>query len=332
MMEYVNLGRSGLKVSRIALGMMNFGNPQWRPWVLDETRSRPFVRRALDLGINFYDTADMYSQGDGEVVTGKVLLDYAPRDSVVIATKVFMPTGPGPNQRGLSRLHIMNAIDGSLKRLRTEYVDLYQIHRFDPETPMEETVEALHDVVKAGKALYLGASSMAAWQFARFLYVAERHGWTRFVSMQNYYNLVYREEEREMLPLCRAEGVGVIPFSPLARGLLAGSRPRDRQGSTIRARTDKRAEQYSSGEADYRVVDEVLAIASEQGLPPARIALAWLLDQPGVTAPIVGATGLQHLDDAAASIEVRLSDEERRRLDAVYQPRPLLEDLYNGAP
>ena len=330
-MEYVNLGRSGLKVSRIALGMMNFGDSNWRPWVQDEASSRPFLRRALDLGINFYDTADMYSQGASEIVTGRVLLDYAGRDRVVIATKVFMPTGEGPNQRGLSRLHIMSAIDASLKRLGTEYVDLYQIHRFDPETPMEETLEALHDIVKAGKARYLGASSMAAWQFARSLGLAERHGWTRFISMQNYYNLVYREEEREMLPLCRAEGVGVIPFSPLARGLLSGNRSHDGKGSTTRARTDKRAGQYAAGPSDDQVVDEVRALASERGLSPAQVALAWLLHQPGVTAPIVGVTQLQHLDEAVASVEVSLSEEEGQRLNAVYQPRALIEDIYGGA-
>lgn len=331
-MEYVSLGRSGLKVSRIAVGMMNFGDPSWRPWVLDEAESRPFIRRALDLGVTFFDTADMYSRGASEMVTGKVVLNYAARDSVVIATKVFMPTGDAPNQRGLSRLHIMNAVDASLKRLGTDYVDLYQIHRFDPETPMEETLDALHDVVKAGKALYLGASSMAAWQFARFLCVADHRGGPRFISMQNYYNLVYREEEREMLPLCRAEGVGVIPFSPLARGLLAGSRTREGNGPTVRAKTDKRAEQYSSGEADYRVVDEVLAISSERGLSSAQVSLAWLLHQPGVTAPIVGATRLQHLEEAVSSIEVELSDDERHRLDAVYQARFPIDDLYNGAP
>lgn len=331
-MEQVSLGRSGLKVSRICLGMMNYGDPDWRSWVLDESLSRPLLRRALDLGITFFDTADMYSCGVSETLTGKMLLEYVSRDSVVIGTKVFMPTGEGPNQRGLSRLHIMTAIDASLKRLGTDYVDLYQIHRFDPETPIEETLDALHDVVKAGKARYIGASSMAAWQFARFLFTADRHGWTRFISMQNYYNLIYREDEREMLPLCRAEGVGVIPFSPLARGFLAGTRSRDGSGSTARARADKRAAKFYAGEGDANVLDEVQAIASASGMTPAQVSLAWLLHQPGVVAPIVGATKLEHLDEAAASTSMKLSPEELGRLRAVYQPRRLIDAIYNEAP
>lgn len=331
-MEQVNLGRSGLKVSRICLGMMNYGDPEWRTWVLDESRSRPLIRRALDLGITFFDTADMYSCGVSETLTGKLLVDYVPRDSVVIGSKAFMPTGEGPNQRGLSRLHIMTAIDASLKRLGTDYVDLYQIHRFDPETPIEETLDALHDVVKAGKARYIGASSMAAWQFARLLCTSDRHGWTRFVSMQNYYNLTYREEEREMLPLCRAEGVGVIPFSPLARGFLAGTRTRDGTGSTPRAMADKRAAKFYAGEGDARVLDAVQAIATATGTTAAQVSLAWLLHQPGVVAPIVGATKLEHLEEAAASTNIELSAEHLERLRAVYKPRHIIEALYNEAP
>jgi aryl-alcohol dehydrogenase (NADP+) len=243
-MHYVNLGRTGLKVSRICLGTMTYGTPAWRDWVLSEEDSRPFIQRALELGINVFDTADIYSNGMSEEVLGRALRDFARRDEVVIATKVFYPTGQGPNDRGLSRKHILAAIDASLRRLGTDYVDLYQTHRWDAETPIEETLEALHDVVKAGKARYIGASSMYARQFAQALYLADRHGWTRFVSMQNHYNLVYREEEREMLPLCRAEGVGVIPWSPLARGFLVGNRTRDRGGETTRSRSDSFAHSY----------------------------------------------------------------------------------------
>ncbi|HJW84520.1 MAG TPA: aldo/keto reductase, partial [Anaerolineae bacterium] len=285
-MEYVNLGRSGLKVSRICLGLMTYGTPDWRRWVLPESEGRPIVRRALELGINFFDTADMYSRGLSEEILGRALRDFgARREEVVVATKLFFPMGDGPNQGGLSRKHILDAIDASLKRLGMDYVDVYQIHRYDRETPIEETLEALHDVVKAGKARYLGASSMFAWQFARMLYVADRHGWTRFVAMQNHYNLVYREEEREMLPLCRAEGIGVIPWSPLARGFLTGSRPRGSRGETIRAETDGFAHILYYQESDYQVVDRVVDLAKRRGATPAQVALAWLLHQPGVTAP-----------------------------------------------
>jgi aryl-alcohol dehydrogenase (NADP+) len=323
-MQYVNLGRTGLKVSRICLGMMTYGTPEWRDWVLSEEDSRPFIRRALELGINFFDTADMYSRGVSEEVLGRALRDFAQRDQVVIATKVFYPTGDGPNDRGLSRKHILAAIDASLRRLGTDYVDLYQTHRWDAETPIEETLEALHDVVKSGKARYIGASSMYAWQFARSLYLADRHGWTRFASMQNHYNLVYREEEREMLPLCRAEGVAVIPWSPLARGFLAGNRTRDRSGETTRSRSDSFAHRMYYEEGDFAIVDRVVELAGRRGVTPAQIALAWLLHQPGVTAPIVGASKMPHLEQAVAALDIQLSPEERAYLEAPYRPHPIL--------
>ncbi len=323
-MEYVNLGRSGLKVSRICLGTLSYGTPAWRDWVLPEEESRPFIKRALELGINFFDTADMYSQGVSEEILGRALRDFARREEVVIATKVYFPTGEGPNQRGLSRKHIMDAVDASLRRLGTDYIDLYQIHRWDYETPIEETLETLHDLVRMGKVRYIGASSMYAWQFAKALYLADMHGWTRFVSMQNHYNLVYREEEREMLPLCRAEGVGVIPWSPLARGFLAGNRSKQGGGETKRARSDEFAHRMYYQEADFRVVDRVVELARRRGVTPAQIALAWLLHQPGVTAPIVGATKISHLEQAVAALEIRLSPEERAYLEEPYQPHPVL--------
>jgi aryl-alcohol dehydrogenase (NADP+) len=323
--EYVNLGRSGLKVSRLCLGTLAYGTPDWRKWVLPEADSRPFIRRALELGINFFDTADMYSRGVSEEILGRALRDFAPRrEAVVIATKVFFPMGDGPNERGLSRLHIMRAIDASLQRLGVDYVDLYQIHRYDRTTPIEETLSALHDVVKAGKARYLGASSMFAWQFAQALYLADRHGWTRFVSMQNHYNLIYREEEREMLPLCRAEGIGVIPWSPLARGFLTGSRRRGGRGDTLRAEADDYAHRLYYREADYQVVDRVIDLAQRRGVTPAQVALAWLLHQPGVIAPIVGVTKMQHLEDAAAATAITLAEDERKFLEEPYQPHPVL--------
>ena len=323
-MEYVNLGRSGLKVSRICLGAMTYGSPQWREWVLSEQDSRPFIKRALELGINFFDTADMYSDGMSEQVLGRALHDFAHRDQVVIATKVYHPMGDKPNQAGLSRKHIMAAMDASLRRLGTDYVDLYQIHRWDYETPIQETLAALHDLVKAGKARYVGASSMWAWQFAQALYLADLHGWTRFASMQNHYNLVYREEEREMLPLCRAEGIGVIPWSPLARGFLMGNRRPDKTGETTRARTDSFAHQMYYRESDFVVVERVGELAQRRGVSPAQIALAWLLHQPGVTAPIVGASKMTHLEDAVAALQVRLSDQELASLQEPYQPHPVL--------
>ena len=324
-MEYVNLGHTGLKVSPICLGMMTYGTPAWREWVLDEQQSRPFVQRALELGINFFDTADMYSRGVSEEVTGRALRDFARRDEVVLATKVYFPVSEGPNARGLSRKHIMEAIDASLRRLGTEYVDLYQIHRWDDETPIEETMEALHDVVRAGKARYIGASSMYAWQFAKAQYTADLHGWTRFVSMQNHYNLVYREEEREMLPFCIDQGVGVIPWSPLARGFLAGNRPRGAQGETPRARTDGFAHEMYYRDDDFDVVDRLKEVAAgKEGAKPAQVALAWLLHRPGITAPIIGASKMSHLEEAVAAAEIKLTTEEIRLLEEPYRPHPIL--------
>jgi len=303
---------------------MTYGDPGWRPWVLAEEASRPFIRRALEHGINFFDTADMYSLGVSEEVVGRTLRDFASRDRVVVATKAYFPMSSDPNDRGLSRKHLMTSIDNSLRRLGTDYVDLYQIHRWDPETPIEETLRALDDIVRSGKARYLGASSMSSWQFAKALYIADRRGWTRFVSMQNHYNLVYREEEREMLPLCREEGIGVIPWSPLARGFLAGNRRAGDQ--TMRAKTDQYAQQMYYADADFAVADAVVEVACEKGVKPAQVALAWLLRQPGVTAPIVGASKLEQLDDAVAALELTLSDDECRRLEAPYVPHRVLEN------
>ena len=324
-MDYVNLGRSGLKVSRICLGMMTYGTPAWREWVLPEADSRPFVQRALELGVNFFDTADMYSLGVSEEVTGRALRDFARREEIVVATKVYFPIGQGPNGGGLSRKHIMEAIDNSLRRLGMDYVDLYQIHRWDEATPIEETMEALHDVVKAGKARYIGASSMYAWQFAKAQYTADLHGWTRFVSMQNHYNMVYREEEREMIPFCIDQGVGVIPWSPLARGFLAGNRPREAQGDTLRAKTDTYAHNMYYRDNDYEVVDRVVEVAGHiDGVSPAQVALAWLLHRPGVTAPIIGASKMSHLADAVAAVDIRLSPEDIQLLEEPYRSHPVL--------
>ena len=323
-MQYVRLGNTGLKVSRICLGAMTYGDPNWRAWVLPEAQSRPFIKRALDLGINFFDTADMYSLGKSEEVLGRALKDFGSRDSLVIATKVFNPMSDDVNDRGLSRKHILTSIDRSLARLGTDYVDVYQIHRWDFETPIEETLEALHDVVKAGKARYIGASTMMAWQFAKALYLADRHGWTRFVSMQNHYNLIYREEEREMMPLCIDEGIGVIPWSPLARGFLAGNRRRGERTATTREQTDAYAHGLYYEEGDYAVADRTVEVARDKGVAPAQVALAWLLAQPGVTAPIVGASKLEHLEQAVSALDITLSDEDRRRLAEPYVPhRPL---------
>jgi aryl-alcohol dehydrogenase-like predicted oxidoreductase len=320
-MDLVRLGASGLHVSRVCLGMMSYGNDSDRPWVLDEAAAEPIVRMAVEGGVTFFDTADVYSGGTSEVATGRLLRKFISRDEVVVATKVHGQTTPGPNGRGLSRKHILSAIDASLGRLEMDHVDLYQIHRWDKETPIEETMEALHDVVRAGKARYIGASSMYAWQFARAQHVAETHGWTKFVSMQNHLNLVYREEEREMLPLCREDGIGVIPWSPLARGLLAGNRGRGDDKRTTRAQTDAFNDVlYDDSDADFAVVDRLLEVAGERGLPPAQIALAWLLHKPGVTAPIVGATKPGHLEDALAATDVVLSPEEIARLEEPYVP------------
>ncbi len=323
-MKYVKLGNTGLKVSRLCLGTMTYGSPKWREWVLGEEESRPFIERALSAGINFFDTADMYSLGESEKILGQALKEITTRQQVVIATKVFNPMSDDPNDRGLSRQHIFNSIDASLRRLQTDYVDLYQIHRWDDQTPIEETLEALHDVVKAGKARYIGASSMYAWQFAKALYLADLHGWTRFVSMQNHYNLVYREEEREMLPLCRAEGIGTIPWSPLARGFLVGNRQRQTKGETIRAKTDDFAHQLYYDESDFQVVERVVELAGQRGVSPAQIALAWLLHQPGVTSPIIGASKMHHLEEALAALEIELSDDECAQLEQPYKPHPVL--------
>ena len=323
-MEYVNLGNTGLKVSRICLGMMTYGTSNWRDWVLDEADARPFVRRALELGINFFDTADMYSQGVSEEVTGRALKDFAPRDEYVLATKVYNPMGDKPNQRGLSRKHVMDGIDNSLRRLGHEYVDLYQIHRWDKETPIEETMEALNDVVRDGKARYIGASSMYAWQFAKAQHVAEKNGWARFVSMQNHYNLVYREEEREMIPQCIDMGVGLIPWSPLARGFLAGNRTRDKSGATTRSKSDGFAHSLYYEDTDWTIVDRVVKLAGEKGVSPAQIALSWMLHKPGIISPIIGASKMPHLEEAVAAIEIAMTNEEMRFLEEPYQPHPVL--------
>src|SRR5882762_9812808 len=322
-MEYVSLGKTGLKVSRICLGCMSYGSPKWRDWVLDYDQSKPFFKRALELGINFFDTADMYSDGESEVVTGRALKDFGPsRDKLVIATKVFFPMGDDPNQKGLSRKHIMHAIDDSLRRLGTDYVDLYQIHRFDPETPIEETLTALNDVVKSGKARYIGASSMFAWQFARAIEISKRNGWARFVSMQNFVNLIYREEEREMLPFCKSEGIGVIPWSPLARGRLA--RPFNAEATNRSQKDQFGAFIYKDiAEGDRKIIDEVGKIASKRGVPRAQVALAWMLGKSVITAPIIGATKPEHLKDAVAALDVKLTEEEVTALEAPYVPHPV---------
>jgi aryl-alcohol dehydrogenase-like predicted oxidoreductase len=323
-MEYARLGSTGLTVSRICLGMMSYGDPASRKWILREDAAEPIVRRAVEHGVTFFDTADMYSDGASEEVTGRLLRKLFPRrDDYVLATKVYYPTGPGTNDQGLSRKHILSAIDASLARLGTDHVDLYQIHRWDDRTPIEETMASLHEVVRAGKARYVGASSMYAWQLAKAQHVADTAGWTRFVSMQNHYNLVYREEEREMIPFCLNQGVGLVPYSPLARGFLTGNRARGGQSLTVRGGSDPVADAMYS-DADFDVVDELRAVAGERGLPPAQIALAWLLARPGVTAPIVGATKLGHIDDAVAAVEATLTGDEAARLEAPYRPHRVL--------
>src|SRR5215813_8681608 len=319
-MEYVRLGNTGLKVSPLCLGCMTYGSPNWRAWVLPEADSRPFFKRAIEHGINFFDTADVYSLGVSEEITGRALKDFTKRHEVVIASKVHGKMSDAPNDKGLSRKHIFDSIDASLRRLGTDYIDLYQIHRWDNETPIEETLDALDDVVRAGKARYIGASSMYAWQFSHALQVSARNGWSRFVSMQNHYNLVYREEEREMIPLCRAEGVGLVPWSPLARGLLAGSR----RAATQRSKQDEYAHKLYTQEADDRVVDCVAQVAKERGVPAAQVALGWLLSKPEVTAPIVGATKPHHLTDAVAAVSLKLTSQEIEKLESVYVPHPVL--------
>ncbi|MGL4609852.1 MAG: aldo/keto reductase [Trueperaceae bacterium] len=319
-MNYINLGKTGLKVSRICLGMMSYGSPQWRDWVLDESSSRPIVKRAVELGINFFDTADMYSLGVSEEVTGKLLKEFMRRDETVIATKVYQPMSDKPNRGGLSRKHIFDGVADSLKRLQTDYIDLYQIHRWDYETPLEETLEALHDLIKAGYVRYIGASSMFAYQFAKALYKAELHGWTRFVSMQNHYNLLYREEEREMMKLCQEEGMGVIPWSPLARGYLT-RRPQEAEATT-RGQSDTISKQLYKT-SDTTIINRVVDTAEKHGVKPARIALAWMLSKPYITSPIIGATKMYQLEDAVAALEIKLSDEEIKFLEEPYQPREI---------
>ena len=324
-MQYVNLGSTGLKVSRICLGCMTYGRKSWRDWVLEEAESRPFIRRALELGINFFDTADMYSVGASEEVLGRALNDFGPgRDRIMIATKVFYPISEDPNDRGLSRKHIFNSIDLSLKRLGTDYVDLYQIHRFDYETPIEETLIALNDLVRAGKVSYIGASAMYAWQFMKMLMTSDKLGVARFVSMQDYYNLVYREEEREMIPLCRAEGIGVIPFSPLARGFVVGNRRKEDYGETVRAKTDEFSRRQYYSPQDFAIVDRITEVAKNRGANNAQIALAWVLQQPGVTAPIIGASKMRQLDDAVAALDIKLDETELKLLAEHYRPRPIM--------
>jgi aryl-alcohol dehydrogenase-like predicted oxidoreductase len=320
-MKYTNLGRTGLRVSRLCLGCMSYGTPAWRPWVLDEEAAQPFFRRAVELGINFFDTADMYSLGVSEEVTGRALRRYARMEEVVVATKVFFPMGDGQNMRGLGRKHIVQGCEASLKRLGVEAIDLYQIHRMDPHTPLEETLSALDQLVRQGKVRYLGASSAYAWQFARALGVADLRGLSRFVSMQGHYNLVYREEEREMIPLCEAEGIGILPWSPLARGLLAGTRKSlTDKDATARAKSDTYSAQLYDQPGDWDVVEATKKVAAARNVPPAQVALAWLLSRPAVTAPIIGATKPEHLEDAVRAVDLKLTPEELKALEAPYQP------------
>ena len=324
-MDYVRLGSAGLKVSRICLGMMSFGSQAERAWHLDEAAAEPIVKAAIDGGVTFFDTADTYSDGVTEEITGHLLARlFSSREDYVLATKVYFPMGTGPNDRGLSRKHVLAAIDASLRRLGTDYVDLYQIHRWDYQTPIEETMEALHEVVRAGKARYIGASSMFAWQFAKAQNLAERHGGTRFVSMQNHYNLIYREEEREMIPLCADQGVAVLPWSPLARGVLTGNRGRQGERRTARAGDDPLSDERYNAPGDFDVVDRLAEVAAARGVPPAQVALAWLLSRPAVTAPIVGATRLGHISDALAAVQLTLTEEEVHRLEELYLPHRVL--------
>jgi aryl-alcohol dehydrogenase-like predicted oxidoreductase len=322
--RYVNLGKTGLRISRVCLGMMSYGNDSDRAWALDEDAAEPILKAAAEGGITFFDTADVYSDGASEVATGRLLGKFFSRDQVVVATKVYGAMGPGENDRGLSRKHIMSAIDASLRRLNMDYVDLYQIHRWDSRTPIEETMQALDDVVRTGKARYVGASSMYAWQFAKAQYCAGAHGWTRFSSMQNHYNLLYREEEREMIPQCIDQGVGVIPWSPLARGVLAGNRTRSGERHTTRAGSDPFSDSMYGMPSDFDVVDRVAQVAAGRGAPPAQVALAWLLQRPGVSAPIVGATKLDHLQDALAAEQLELTPDEIKSLEEPYVPHPVL--------
>jgi aryl-alcohol dehydrogenase (NADP+) len=333
-MNYVRLGQTGLRVSPLCLGMMTYGSKKWREWVLEEDEARPLIQRAVESGINFYDTADIYSLGESESLSGKLLREFQPRrEELIIATKVFNPMSDAPNDRGLSRKHIMASIDRSLKRLGVDHVDLYQIHRFDQNTSIEETCEALDAVVRSGKALYIGASSMYAWQFLKMLDYQRQNGLARFVTMQNHYNLVYREEEREMIPLCLDQGIGCIPWSPLARGFLTGTRRREDKGSeqgkviagsTTRARTDDFGHNMYYRDTDFDIVDRVVEIANQRHAKPAQVALAWILSKPAVSAPIIGASKPGHLEDALAALQLKLSDDETNRLEELYEPHPIL--------
>ncbi|HMZ42966.1 MAG TPA: aldo/keto reductase [Anaerolineales bacterium] len=324
-MQYTNLGKTGLKVSRLCLGMMTYGSKQWREWMLDEEQAKPFVKRALDAGINFFDTADVYSLGESEKITGNVLRHFGvKRENVIVATKVFSTMSEDVNDRGLSRKHIMDSIDKSLKRLQMEYVDLYQIHRWDYNTPIEETMEALNDVVRAGKARYIGASSMFAWQFMKALHVSEMNGWSKFVSMQNHYNLVYREEEREMIPLCKDQGIGLIPWSPMARGFFAGNRKRGGGGETTRAQSDPFANELYFREEDFVIAERAAEVAKSHNASASQVALAWVLNKPHIAAPIIGSSKIEHLDQAIAALEIKLTADEIQLLEELYQPHPIL--------
>ncbi|MBI5034802.1 MAG: aldo/keto reductase [Chloroflexi bacterium] len=323
-MQYVRLGNTGLKVSRLCLGCMSYGTSQWRSWVLDEEPSRVFIKQALDLGINFFDTADMYAKGASEQVLGRAIRDFAKRDQVIITTKVFNRVGQGPNDAGLSRKHILDSIDGSLRRLGTDYVDIYMIHRWDYETPIEETLATLDDLVHAGKVRYIGASSMFAWQFAKALFTSDAHGWSRFVVMQNHYNLIYREEEREMIPLCRDQGIALTPWSPLARGFLAGNRTRDKKGETTRANDDPYAFELYYRNEDFVIAERVGQVAQQRGVKPLQIALAWMLNKPEITSPIIGATKPHHLPEAIAALDIKLTSDEIKSLEEPYVPHPIL--------
>ena len=324
-MQYTNLGKTGMKVSRLCLGMMSYGSKKWREWILEEEESKPFIKSALDAGINFFDTADVYSLGESERVTGNILKEIGVRrENIVVATKVNGQMSDDINDKGLSRKHIMDSIDKSLQRLQMDYVDLYQTHRWDYETPVEETMEALNDVVRAGKARYIGASSMFAWQFAKALHTSEKHGWTKFISMQNHYNLVYREEEREMIPLCQDQGIGLLPWSPMARGFFAGDRKRGGGGETSRANNDPFAKGLYFRDEDFSVADCAAEVAKERGVTASQIALAWVLNKPYVHSPIIGATKMDHLDQAIAALDIKLTDEEIKKLEEPYIPHPVL--------
>ncbi len=324
-MQYVNLGKTGMKVSRLCLGMMSFGSKQWRTWVLEGDEAKPFIKRALDAGINFFDTADVYSTGESERITGRVFKDLGiKRENIILATKVNGQMSDDINDRGLSRKHVLDSIDKSLQRLQMDYVDLYQIHRWDYETPIEETLEALNDVVRAGKARYIGASSMFAWQFAKALHTSETHGWAKFVSMQNHYNLVYREEEREMIPLCVDQGIGLIPWSPMARGFFAGNRKRGGGGETARANNDPFGNSLYFRDEDFTVAERAAEVAKDCGATGSQIALAWILSKPYVTAPIIGTTKMEHLDQATAALEIQLTEDQVKHLEEPYKPHPVL--------